>query len=195
MMKLKLYKFYNRPSDEVRETYSNSSIDELYTLEAFTNKKSLRNEFKKERDMSKYIEIKDEVEKSEYIEFANQNNGQRLDYYMYSHKKYDSHGITYEEVPILSTWFERDVVESYEEDVFDTTLFRLFPLVFKAKYLEALSTLSYMALWGLMTGRSEYAHLMTEQEINDIDELVYSLDGVGYDRFVLFIDLYGSKFK
>lgn len=199
---MKLYKFYKRISDEARANCtSNESIEDMYPLEAFTNDKSLRNRFKEERDMSQYIEIKTEVTKDEYVAFANNDTGKKLDIYTYEHKrKYasyddDTDGCVCDNMEILSTWFEREVVESYEDALCDESLFTLFPLVFKPKYIKALSKLEYMSFWALISDKNRYISVLTPDELEELDEMVYSIGDTQFDRFAIFIELFGDKFK
>lgn len=203
---MKVYKFYKNPTDEELISAEDLSIEDKYPLYAFTDNKDLRERFIADRDMSKFIEIVSKMGKDEYVNFANKNNGERLDVYKYEHNKGYVSGASGEirysktyrmvDVPVVSTWSEREWVGSIAEDgitdLTDYIGYQFFPFILKSKYVKALSTLEFLSYWKLLGPTDRFQDYARDDEL---DELDYSPPAIQIDELNLLVQLFSDKFK
>lgn len=199
---MKLYKFYKRPTDEALKNSVDLSIEDKYPLYAFTKDKKLRNEFLNVRDKDKFIEIKTDVTKEEYVEFANKNSKQSLQYYVLDHlknyrrKEKDEQIKNIIQVKIVCTWNEIEFVEAYNDtgisEISDTINYHIFPFMLKEKYLNALKKLEYIGFWYVNANIDRYESIMTGEELDNIG---YEFPDITFDELSTFVMLFGDTMK
>lgn len=195
-MAKKVYRFYSKPNENLVEVNDDLDIEDLYPLYAITDKKEYAKRFMEERDMDKFIMRKSKMEKEEYVTYANMNNGCILNIYNYMHfpNKYVDGP---EDVPILSTWFEKDIVQSHLDDqlseINEDMDYDFFPFILSKKYIKALEKLEFISFWKIYGNKSKWDGLYTEEEENEL--LDYSYPSVTYDELAMFIHINSSVMK
>lgn len=171
------------------------NINELYPLYAITDDKKLRNRFKEERKEEMFIEKKSKMTKEEYTKFVNKNAGSVLSLYEYKH------GVKGKcvNIEVLSTWFEREVVDDQSELIVTQWLeackgrIHAIPYIFKDEYQQALRDLMYIQFFRLAGGFDKIREYLTDEEMEECD--TYDMDRFELDEFNLFIELYGDTFN
>lgn len=192
-----VYRFYTKPNKEALMNSSDLSVEDKYPLEAFTNDKTIKDEFVKNRNMDKYIMIKSKMDKKEYTIFTNSNRNKLLGFYpLDTYLSKDHHDK--KSVNVLATWFEAELVDNYAEECFDNetsiqNIYTTCPLVLNDKYLKALEKLEYINLWKLYGEVERYLYLVSDSNFDEYMD--YSTPNVTYDYLNLFIDILGDKFK
>lgn len=183
---MKLYRFYQSHSDEALSSSIDLDVSDKYPLYAFTNDKKLRDEFKEVRDMTKFIEFKDDVELSDYRDFANSHS--RAELRSEKLKSFNGYGVEQFilSVPVVCTWNEMD----YLSDAMDLLLTDISyidnPFIFKEKYMKALKDLEYIKLWSIFKGSSDLLENMDDD---------YSAPAIGIDELQVFLSIFGELFK
>lgn len=205
---MKVYKFYKNPTDNelLSANVDDLTIQDKYPLYAFTDNKEIRERFISERNMDRFIEIITKMSKEEYVDFANRNNGERLDVYSYEHNnKYVSkksgklkYSETYEmiDAKVISTWSEREWVNSIADDgisdLTDYISYHFFPFILKKKYIKALAILEFLSYWKLLGPVQMYEEYARDDELGDLD---YSPPSTQIDQLNLLLHLFGDTFK
>lgn len=198
---MKIWKYYRKLSSELKEASKNLSVQDKYPLYAIALDKKTRNQFRKERDMGQFIEIKDEVEKEEFMPRINRDyRGQVLTPITYTTYGRDDCGNRVQAgVVVISNENEREIVELAMEGIADPATgqniveWTFNPFVFNDKYLYYLDKLQFLKLWSIYapTGQSDVSPELSEK---------YGIDGydapdISYDEFETFISLYGDTLK
>lgn len=200
---MKVWKWYKNLTKEQYEASQNLKIEDRYPLYAFTNDKKIRDLFRKMRNKERYIELKSKMTEEEYVNFVNNHRGCLLEYHKYSkivgYEK-DSTDPLMEDIRLLTTWDEKEYVQSSIESFSDTgsglciQTYPFPPFVFNDKYFKALHKLQYVDYWKLYTP----ATLDSDDEATlkalgaDID---YSYPTVIFDEFAIFVNLFGDMLK
>lgn len=195
-MAKKVYRFYSKPDESLIHENDDLDMEDLYPLYAITDKKEYAKQFMEERDMDKFIMRKSKMENDEYVKYANMNNGCILNRYQYIHfpNRYEEGP---ENIPILSTWFEKDIVQSHLDDqlseINEDISYDFFPFILSKKYLKALIALEFISFWKMYGDKSKWEGLYTDEEENDL--LDYSYPDVTYDELAMFIHLNSETMK
>ena len=150
------------------------------------------------RNMDRFIKFKSEMEKEDYVAFANSNAGCLLKAYSYKHyqKKYPDKKGDMEKIKIklVSTWSEKEILQASLDDNLTEEMYNpsynTFPFILEEKYVKALSILQYISFWKLGDRADYYEDLLTVDEYNDTHDYIYP--EVVYDELAKFIDLYGD---
>lgn len=197
---MKLYKFYKNPSDDVLENARDLSIQDKYPLYAFTNDKKLAKKFMQTRNMKKFIKRVSDIDKNEYVEFANNNRGQMLETYAYDRfvsYTSDPSERRMEKIQILTTWEEREMTSvSADDGVNDLTEYvnyNFLPFIFQKKYLNALDTLEFITHWKYLGVPEKYSEFITPDENEKYMD--FSSPNISVDEFALYILLYGDTYN
>lgn len=203
---MKIWKWYKVPPEEHAGQLSNLSVEDKYPLYAFTDDKKLRDLFRETRNTEKFIEMKSDIDKEEFVAFANHHNGCQLKMYDFDRFiKYPSRAEEddppyepeFETVQVLATWSEREITQSALETFSDSgggqcaQTYPFSPLVFQDKYVRALELLQYIKFWTLYSSEnvSDMEEFMLAGFNIDID---YSYPDVTYDEFAAFINLFAD---
>lgn len=189
---MKLYRFYLKPPDSVlkdKEAHE-LSLEDKYSLYAFTTSKKIRNEFIATRNMDRFIEMKSNIDKDDYTDFANRNLLRMLKRISLTSSSQKSK-VDPCEIPVLSTQYEKDIIEDSIEHVFETEVdfSNIFPYVFKDKYLRALSDIGYLFLWKLYASYY-FEKCMTKDQLDELDEPPEG-DFI-YDELAFFVMFYSD---
>ncbi|MDE7088692.1 MAG: hypothetical protein K2O54_01085 [Prevotella sp.] len=191
---MKIYKFYRKHSGEALKESEDLDVTDKYPLYAFTNDKELRNEFKKTRDMTKFIECKSEIDTSEYLEYANSHSNQSLR--KESLKSFNDYGKEplILSVPVVCTWNELDYMADAMDNLLTDIEFSVYPFLFEEKYVKALRTLEYISYWKLYGQPEKYRGIlgMNDDELDDMD---YSAPATAMDELQVFLAVHGDLFK
>lgn len=197
---MKLFKFYKNPSDEILENAQDLSIQDKYPLYAFTNDKKLAKEFSETRDMKKFIKRVSHIEKSEYVDFTNQNRGQLLEKYSYSRFKgytSDASEVMTDKVELLTTWQERELtaasVDDGIADLTDFISYNFFPFIFERKYVKALDKLQFITHWKYLGYPEKYKDFISIDEVETFMD--FSSPNISVDEFSVYILLFGDTYK
>lgn len=203
---MKVYKFYSKPTNSELMYSNDLELVDKYPLYAFTKDKRLRDIFKETRNMKRFIEVTSKMSDEDYLNYANTNGGQLLSEYEYEHNLGYNSGkmgtladcYTMEDVKVVSTWMERESVQSARDegisDLSDYISYRFFPFILEKKYIEALRTLEFISYWKLMNPVVEdYLDVIREED--DVGDFDYSAPSVQFDELNMFIALYGYTFK
>lgn len=199
---MKIWKWYRNLSEEEFEAARDDAIEDKYPLYAFTDDKEIRDLWRKMRDKDKFIEIKSSISKEDYVVYTNNNRGALLEFHEYS--KFMGYDKDPEDrfvsVKILSTWSEKENVQSMLESTFDrnspacTVEYPFPPMAFIDKYFKALYTLQFVAHWkvyGVETVPEYQEEMLSEMGV----ELDYSYPDVEFDEFSAFVLLYSEYLK
>lgn len=180
---MKVWKYYLVPNKD--------SAKREYELYAFTNKKEYANKFEEDRDMKKFVKADViDIDKEDYLDFANSNKDQLLDYYKYETKFVDENN-TFDigVVTVLSTYSEYAGCsrEAVEDMLFDVSLFETIPdyRMFTKDIKKSLRTLEFISMYKIMKNNPI---------MDDVDDDFAAPDVVP-DEFKIFISLYQYLFK
>lgn len=190
-----VWKYFKKPVEGTPEDAG--SIRDRYPLYAFTKEKLLHKDFEEQRDMSKFVVSKNEMEEEEYKDFANQNVNCLLEYMDYVRKgKTKKDGtITLDSIQILSNRSEHEFVEDMKDimimNELSTREQQFHPLIFKKKYLKALKDLQFVGFWIFSPNASRFFSLLTEEESSDLE---YADLDIEYDEVNIFMYLYSDTF-
>lgn len=187
---MKFWRFYQKPKKKELEAKKSKgcSIEEMYPLYAYTNKKKVALAFIQERAMSKFlVGVSDDIELSEYIEFVNNNRGEEISFYEVPtaiHKFTNEQKII--DVQLALTFNEKQLLDNIECELSDQMYWYGMPCpdIFTKKYQKLLDKLDYNIQYKLMT---DY-HPM------DDDEADYSAPDIDYDTLACFLHEYGHLF-
>lgn len=198
---MKIWKWYKNLTKEEFEAAHHLKTEEKYPLYAFTNNKKFRDLFRKMRRDDMFIEMKSDVEEHEYVEFANSHRGNMLEMHPFEKIiRRDGTTAETEQVKLLTTWYEKEYVQSSIEAFGDQCSgfmgqdFPFSPIAFLDKYFYALYRIQYVDFWKLyaqdnITKREE--EIITDLGI-DID---YSYPEITFDEFAVFVFLFGGYMK
>lgn len=199
---MKIWKWYKNLTNEEFEASHDIALEDKYPLYAFTTNKKHRDLWREMRKKEAFIEMKSDITKEEYVEFANKNRMQLLEFIKY--KKFVRYNSTRQpeliEVELLTTGFERDTATSMYEQMFDQNTggamldFSFPPMILADKYFKALYSLQYFSHWKVY---SNIESAPTEEDIIERMgiELDYSYPEVDADEFSIFVALYSDYLK
>lgn len=189
---MNLYLFYKKPLDD----FDNDPI-----LYAFTNKKEFANEFKKHRNMNKFIFHKEtHVSQREYNEFSSKwRKCELINGQFYTRGNILNKRVA---VSVLCTCKEEETVMINSDRMWDEYMGCFFDAsVINSKYLDALNKLMYFKFYGFFKLRPKY-------DVGDFYEPYYSSygppadfilteiqEGYQYDDLKLFLRFFGDTFK
>ena len=149
-----LYRFYLKSMNEmISDVNERMSMNYSSPPYAFTRDKSLAKRFKKERNMDRFIVLKDTVTVEKYAEFCAHFQPYLIylkDLYMPS--KNDD-GLTGKYVNVITTEMELIDTDIYPEDrIIETTNFdlsnsKINPLLLNNNIISALDAVCYMGFW------------------------------------------------
>lgn len=148
---MKVYKVYLKRSKEVLDSIEDLDINTKYPLYGFTNSKELIKAFKETRNNSRFIYIKDNMCKEDYVNFFNNNANKEINYNIFMHYK----GSYIYEVEVPSAWHEKEQVSDFIDSglayVFDFGSFKYNHdiLNLKTKYLDDLFKIGFLDSWKL----------------------------------------------
>ncbi len=156
---MKLYKFYYKANkndiahdiEKYRKKNHDEYIKDKYPLYAFTADKKLYKEFKEERNMDAFIIIKSDIDKEDFIEYAETYRDAYLEQIDLRVK--DDKGKVCE-VPFVVTTYEQLIIDdvNMEEMLGDSSYFPPY-LIFNKKIVKALKTLLYPFFYNTITGQ------------------------------------------
>lgn len=190
---MKLWTFYLKSDTLNKEgVYEND-----YDLKAFTNNKEYALQFSEIRDISNFIVRKHKVTKEEYIEFANEHRGRKLDVYKLNIRKPGTH--TEEntiEVDMLLTYDEHMYIEDPAFIIEDPSFWNCapFPYIFKDKYFNALSCIQYVPLFKFVKDIFNLPPVYTKFIDDDEDDYSYNAPEFVLDPISLLLDVSDNNF-
>lgn len=177
---MKVWRFYYAQKRE-----DNGEMD--YQLYAITNKKEYAKEFKKTRNMNKFIVNDSKLDFDDWKEFANQNRGAVLDIMAFNTKCEMKNGF-YGLKPVMVLCTLDEYQTCSEEDVqiciFEEEFFRDIPnyKIFDKRLLHALETIQYTYTYDMFTS---WGHPVDDGEEPTAPEL-------RIDEFSVFVNTYGE---
>ena len=181
---MKIYKYYIIPEED--------SADRKYELYAFTSIKDYAERFELERDMKRFLkgDVTD-IDKEDYMEFANNNRGNLLDEFSYeSTGVKEDNSIVVDTVYVLSTYNEYQECkgDSAGDYILAPDLFENAPYikVFSKSIIKSLKVLEYSSLYKLLS---------TKPKLYDDNDDFYDAPMITIDEFNIFLNLYGKLFK
>ena len=188
----KLYKFFKIPY-EYDNSDNNLSLEDRYPLYAFTKEKLIKNQFKEQRDMKRFIMTKTEISEDEYTNFVNNHRHEMLEYFDYGHRvDTDDEGYPIMDyVQILSTRDEKEMVDSIVELSTDLDTdnidyeFNVYAL--KKEFIKALRNLQFIYWWKFENKNRKFFEFLKEDERDDLDNDCPEMD---YDEMGVFVYLY-----
>lgn len=201
---MKVWKYYKIPSEEALNASEDLDITDKYPLYAFTSSKTERDVFRLTRKGNLFMEIMTRMTKEEYVEWANNHSNQMLREYQYTdyidtkdETTKENHGLMSVERLVLTTWNEKDYVESAVDQMFEFTnnpndIFSVNPFIMTDEIIKALSKLSYLQLWKLYTPLKISDEI--EEKLDELDSDDYSSPPTEYNEFAIYITLFGDTF-
>lgn len=158
---MKLWTFYIK-SDILNK---HGVYEKKYTLKAFTNNKEYALIFAELRDIKKFIVRKHKVTKEEYVEFANEHRGEKLDLYNVTVRKSGKHTTENSmNIDMLLTFDEHAYISEPPFILEDSSFWdgAPFPYVFKNKYFDALNSIQYVSYIKIMKDIFNLPHVYTK---------------------------------
>lgn len=188
---MNIYLFYFKRNPEY--------YDEISPLYCYTDDKKIMEEFKKQRNMKRFICKKESISKKEYKEFVSKHPKLRLTYGQFytASKTYGKR----EPVSILCTWSEEESILKNSERFWNENVRYLFDgSIFKEKYLKSLENLLFMKFY-------DFYKIKTIQSYDNFYDPYYNSYGpvenfivddmnssFSYDELKLFLKFYGNTF-
>lgn len=178
---MKVWKFYTIPNNNIRNS------PELY---AITSNKEYADNFKSIRDMSRFKEVKSDMDKEEYVELINGVRDQYLDKFTINTSIPNKKGIIKnEEISIILTTYEYlSVKEEYENILCEFDGMNWYYIydfnIFNNKMKDALYTLGYYYIFNIFNVHME----------EPPDDGIYD-NYKEFDQYELLLRLFGHTFK
>ena len=163
---MKIWRFYKKPKKH--------SDKRDYNLYAITNNKKLAEDFINTRNMKVFICKKSEEDKEDWLEYANENRGQVLDYYKLNTFTVDEDNqCTTKKVKIPITFFEYQNCDSdqCENVILDSSFWSEMPPypIFNSKVIDALRNLEFIST-------QRFVHGYMGMEESDLEPLLRYID-------------------
>lgn len=188
---MNVYLFYFKRNPEY--------YDEVSPLYCYTDDKEMMEEFKKQRNMKRFICKKESISKSEYKEFMSKHPKLRLTYGRF-YTASEIYGKR-EHVSVLCTWAEEESILKNSERIWNENSRYLFDgTIFKGKYLKSLEKLLFIKFYNFYKVKviqsydnfcNPYYSSYGPVEDFIIDEMNSSFS---YDELKLFLKFYGNTF-
>jgi hypothetical protein len=188
-----LYLFYYKPLDEY--------VDIPPRLYAYTEDKNYADEFKRQRNMEKFIYVKQEnVKKDEYRSFSSRYVQFRLSYGKFYTSSVDMFG---KRVPVdvLCTWKEEESILKNSDDLWKEYSKYLFDCrIFKSDYIKALEKLLFVKVYGFYHIKYiDYADSFYQpyySSYGPVEELIMDefKNDFSYDDLKLFLKFFQNTF-
>lgn len=189
---MKVWRFYKKPETDSSEIPPNVSITDKYPLYAITCDKKLAKRFIRERNQDKFIlRMDDDVDKSDYAEFANMNRSTVLDIYIIDTNDEKGKAVS---VEVLMTMNEYQYVEeTMSFPLFDETWWYDMPtpILFNKSICKALRVLGYTQAYKLYVSTMPGANLLLDLDDEDDD---YSAPPWMLDELSYFINIFSDLF-
>lgn len=172
---MKVYKVYLKRSKKVLDNIEDLDINTKYPLYGFTNSKEIIKAFKETRNNSKFIYLKDDMSKEDYVNFFNNNANKEINYNVFMHYK----GSYVYEVQVPSVWHEREQVSDYIDSGLMYTLdfgsykYNKNLLKLKIKYLDDLFRIGFLDSWKLCMVKDnvDMDPIYSGYDLNDYDKV------------------------
>jgi len=190
-----LYKYFKVPPEGACDEFE---IKDRYPLYAITPDKDLARDFESQRDMTKFVRIKEKFPEDYVMNFINNHVAQELQYRDIAHYDRTPNEEGYHEsteYPILTTWTEMDMVDmcvndAILQDLFDEEMCKSNPLIFSDKYIKALNLLGYLFFYSTINVNMEKKMEECMEEFGDLSTPEFWIDPLN-----TFLYLYGDTFS
>lgn len=171
--------------------------DDIYTMYAYTDDKTMLNEFKSQRDMKKFKIKKEDISKEEYKIFDRNNKKMKLTYanIYTSDKLYGKR----RSVKVLCTWREEEYIFKNSERLWEEYSRYLFDVrLFKSKYLIALEKLLFVKFYMFYKNNQnrDYFYEPYYNNFGPVEDLILDdlKSSYSYDELSLFLKFFGNTF-
>lgn len=157
---MKLYKFYYKANQDdichdIKSKHKKSRDDYIkdkYPLYAFTASKKLYKEFKNERNMDNFIILKTDVDKEDYVDYAESHRDAMIDKAYLPVK--DDDGKVHD-VAFAITSYEQIVIDDMDVEYLFGGPDSFVPYqIFNKDIIKALKVLEYPFFYKIITGKS-----------------------------------------
>ena len=198
-----LWRFFKKPDTPEEDIPMSVTSTDKYPLYAITNQKLFAQRFKSERNMNKFISMKTEVDKEEYIEYASLSRGCVLELHKLTtvKNKYKKDQVLFDvEVLITNQEYQLCVEPSFNlTDEYWWSTYAISPYIFNKKIMKALKNLDYGIAYKLFNYDGELISTDIDLSIkkslgfNENDDYCgpsWEIDILNY-----FISIYGETFK
>lgn len=190
---MKCYKFYKVPPENESDISKKNHISDRYVLYGITNNKELAKLFMKQRNMKRFILMKDHMEKEEYASFVNRNRSCLLQEYPLTTviNKYTKKEKIININIVLSYDEELMIMEDplipcmYNDDNYWTSMATIItqPDIFKKKYQKALKFIDYSFNWRVMVpfyvlGDTNFDDEAPNISYDEVELLIYTFSGL-----------------